>query len=142
MRADDDHYSAAAGQSADLSQGPGGSSWVRVCSSADFAPNSPLRIMIGDTPVVIIRGTDGVVHALDDTCTHARVSLSEGSVEGDTIECSAHGATFDLSTGAALSLPATKPLRIYRVAIDDGELVVSSEGHFADGPDVNRNAAT
>lgn len=114
-------------------------SWVRVCADADLALNTPLQVEIGGVPIVVVRGSDGVVHALDDTCTHAEVSLSEGVVEGDEIECEAHGATFDLTSGAARSLPATKALRVYPVTIEDGDVLVSAAGHLGDGSDTGRD---
>lgn len=113
--------------------------WVRVCADADLAPNTPLQVVIDRLPIVVVRGSDGVVHALDDTCTHAQVSLSEGVVEGDEIECEAHGATFDLTSGAARSLPATKALRVYPVAIEEGDVVGSTAGHLADGSDAGQD---
>lgn len=139
MRTDHDERSTATEHAAGPSSSPGGSGWVRVCANADLAPNTPLRVVIGNNAIVIVRGTDGVVHALDDTCTHGQVSLSEGFVEGNELECWAHGATFDLETGAALTLPATKPLRVYPVAINDEDIVILSAGRFADGSDVDGN---
>ncbi len=114
---------------------------MRVYADADLAPDTPLQAVIENNAIVVVRGTDGVVHALDDTCTRGQVSLSEGFVEDDMIECWAYGATFDLATGAALSLPATKPLRVYPVAISDGGIVVSTAGRFADGSDAAGNDA-
>jgi 3-phenylpropionate/trans-cinnamate dioxygenase ferredoxin subunit len=38
------------------------------------------------------------------------------------IECPRHGAHFDIRTGEALTLPATKPVRTYSVVVDDGEI--------------------
>jgi nitrite reductase/ring-hydroxylating ferredoxin subunit len=62
---------------------------------------------------------DGKFHALDDTCSHADASLSEGElrVEGCrcTVECPEHGSQFDLQTGQALTLPATQPVKRYPV---------------------------
>lgn len=139
MRTDDGYRSTPTEHAANLSSSTDGSGWVRVCVGADLAPNTPLRAVIGNNAVVIVRGTDGVVYALDDTCTHGQVSLSEGFVEGNEIECWAHGATFDLATGAALSLPATKPLRVYPVAINDEDIVISSAGRFAERSDVDRD---
>ena len=68
------------------------------------------------------RGSD--VFALDDRCSHAEASLAEGELLGDTVECPRHGATFDLRTGAALSLPATLPVLAYRVEVEGGEVFV------------------
>ena len=48
---------------------------------------------------VFVRTADGDVHAVDDTCSHANVSLSEGELDGCTLECWLHGSRFDLRTG-------------------------------------------
>ena len=52
------------------------------------------------------------VYVVSDMCTHANYSLSDGPLhpENLTIECWKHGAQFCLSTGAALTLPATRAL--------------------------------
>ena len=62
------------------------------------------------------------VHAIGDLCTHAEASLAEGDLFDTEVECPRHGATFDLVTGEARSLPATKALTVYRVKIEDGDL--------------------
>ena len=68
--------------------------------------------------------------AIDDTCSHAAVSLSEGFLEGDdkTIECPMHGALFSLETGEALTLPAIKPVASHEVSVKDGEVFVTITG--------------
>jgi 3-phenylpropionate/trans-cinnamate dioxygenase ferredoxin subunit len=63
---------------------------------------------------------DGVLFAIGDLCSHAEASLSEGEIVGTEVECPRHGSIFDLSTGEALSLPATKPVPVYRVWVEDG----------------------
>ncbi len=64
--------------------------------------------------------------AIDDTCSHAKVSLADGIVDTDdcTIECPKHGALFSLRTGEALTLPATKPVQSYATTVVDGEVRV------------------
>ncbi len=68
--------------------------------------------------------------AIDDTCSHAAVSLSEGFLEGDdkTIECPMHGALFSLENGEALTLPAIKPVASHEITIEDGEVFVTITG--------------
>ena len=52
---------------------------------------------------------------VDDLCTHADVSLSEGDVDDGTVECWLHGSRFDLRTGEPTGLPATVPVAVYPV---------------------------
>ena len=54
------------------------------------------------------------VFALNDVCSHAEVSLSEGEVYDGTIECWLHGSCFDLRTGKPTNPPATQPVAAYR----------------------------
>jgi len=53
-------------------------------------------------------------------CSHAEASLSEGDVYDCKVECPLHGAEFDLKTGDAVTLPATKPVNRYKVNVEDG----------------------
>ena len=83
-------------------------------------------IQFGERPVLLVN-LEGAYHAVDDTCTHEECSLGEGYLDAEdgAVECPCHGATFDVRTGAVLSLPATAPLRVYQVrAKPDGHLEI------------------
>jgi 3-phenylpropionate/trans-cinnamate dioxygenase ferredoxin component len=59
--------------------------------------------------------------AVDDTCSHAECSLgTDGFLTGTTVMCACHGATFDMTNGKALTLPATVDVCAYSVKIQDG----------------------
>lgn len=80
-----------------------------------------IRVNVGDHRVAMFRiGND--VYAIGDRCSHAEASLAEGMVYGTEVECPRHGSEFDLKTGEALSLPATKPVPTYEVTIE-GDMV-------------------
>ena len=64
-------------------------------------------------------------YAIYDECSHAAVPLSEGEVDGCTLECWLHGSRFDLRTGEPTGLPATVPVPVYPVEIRDGFVFVS-----------------
>jgi len=102
------------------------SEWVEVSSAADIPPGHAARVEINDVPVAIFN-VDGDFHAVDDTCTHAEASLSEGELEPQrcAVECPLHGAVFDLRTGEPLALPATEAVRVHRTTVDDGTLRVA-----------------
>jgi nitrite reductase/ring-hydroxylating ferredoxin subunit len=44
--------------------------------------------------------------------------LSEGTLDGSTVQCPLHGAQFNVWTGAVLRGPAKEPLRTFRVTVD------------------------
>lgn len=78
-------------------------------------------------PVCLIR-TGGRITAVADTCTHEEFAMSLGDVLGDgTIQCAWHGARFDCATGAVVQGPATDPLPMFAVRIDDGVVSVGPQ---------------
>ncbi len=100
-----------------------------ACKAKDLAPGSALRADLNlkdGTPhaIAVVRTEDGEVYAIDDICSHADVSLSEGDVVGCEIECWAHGSRFDVRTGAPDVLPAMIPIRTYPVRIDGDDVLV------------------
>ncbi len=89
-------------------------------------------VELAGRPVAVVRDEDGDVHAVDDTCSHANVSLAEGEVDGCTIECWLHGSRFDLRTGRPTSLPAIRPIAVYPIQIEDGTVLVDVAAPLSD----------
>ncbi|GAA2477940.1 non-heme iron oxygenase ferredoxin subunit [Streptomyces thermolineatus] len=100
------------------------SGFVRVCSLSELEDDTPKRVEIGSVPVSLVR-TEGEVFAINDICSHANVSLSEGEVEDCAIECWLHGSRFDLRTGKPSGPPAVRPVPVYPVKIEGDEVLVS-----------------
>jgi nitrite reductase/ring-hydroxylating ferredoxin subunit len=94
-----------------------------VASADDVTEGSPLVVDVNGVPVCLVR-TEGELFAINDVCSHGQVSLSEGEIDGCTLECWLHGSRFDLRTGAPLSLPAVDPVPVYPVKVDDGKILV------------------
>jgi 3-phenylpropionate/trans-cinnamate dioxygenase ferredoxin subunit len=105
---------------------PSAPRWVTVGRAEDIPAGHAARVEIDGTAVAIVN-CNGELFAVDDTCSHAEASLSEGELDPDdcTIECPLHGSTFDLRTGAPLTLPAVEPVRAHRVAVEDGLIKVA-----------------
>ena len=104
-----------------------------ACLTEDVAVASALRVELyaadgGLVEVAVVRDEDGELHAISDICSHGQVSLSDGEIEGCTVECWLHGSRFDLRTGAPIGLPATKSVPTYPVTVigDDVFLKVES----------------
>ena len=73
--------------------------------------------------VAVIRLGDDL-YALGDTCSHADYSLAEGEIDPEegNIECWKHGSLFSLETGEAETLPATRPVPVYDVGVEDSQV--------------------
>ncbi len=96
-----------------------------LCSVDDLAPGTVKRFTVGPHRIALVR-VGGDFHAIGDTCTHQDVSLSEGEVHEDTceLECWKHGSTFSLETGEPSTLPATVPVPVYELRVEDGRVKV------------------
>ncbi len=100
-------------------------SFSRACGVADLDDGKPYAAVVDGTEIALVRQGDEVF-AIRDECSHASIALSEGDVEGCSIECWLHGSRFDLRTGAALSLPATQPVAVFPVRVEADDVLVDT----------------
>ncbi len=105
-------------------------SFQRACSYAELVDGQPHRVEVDGLDVAMVREGDEV-YAIEDECSHAAVALSEGDVEGCTIECWMHGSRFDLRTGKPLGPPATEPVPVFPVRIDGDDVHVDTTNPIA-----------
>jgi 3-phenylpropionate/trans-cinnamate dioxygenase ferredoxin component len=101
------------------------SDFVAVANTCELADPGKLLVEVGERLVVLIHAA-GHYYALDDICTHDGGPLSEGPLDAaaGTIMCPRHGAKFDVKTGAALTMPATKPTTSHEVKIEGDRVLV------------------
>jgi 3-phenylpropionate/trans-cinnamate dioxygenase ferredoxin subunit len=102
------------------------SNGIRVAALDDIPEGEGIaidRAVTGTTDdIALLRDDDGSVWALNNTCTHAEASLTEGWVEGGYVECPLHASKFCLKTGAVQGMPATQDAVTHRVEILNGEV--------------------
>jgi 3-phenylpropionate/trans-cinnamate dioxygenase ferredoxin component len=65
--------------------------------------------------------------AMEDRCSHARWPLTKGVYRDGVVECALHKAQFCVRTGAALRLPATRPVRVYPLKVENGDIYIDLE---------------
>jgi 3-phenylpropionate/trans-cinnamate dioxygenase ferredoxin component len=104
------------------------SEFVRVASIEDVPKGTVAAAEVDGTPIALVHtecedGTEGFF-AVYDECSHAQIALSEGEVDGCTLECWLHGSRFDLRTGEPTGLPATEPVPVYPVDVRDGDIFI------------------
>jgi 3-phenylpropionate/trans-cinnamate dioxygenase ferredoxin component len=95
----------------------------RVARLTDIPDPGRLVVEIDERLVVILH-VSGEVFAIDDVCTHDGGPLGEGELDDHTIACPRHGAEFDIRTGAALTMPATRPTKAHDVKVEGGDVFV------------------
>jgi 3-phenylpropionate/trans-cinnamate dioxygenase ferredoxin subunit len=97
-----------------------------VANLDTLAPGKSIKVVIDDIPIALVRESSGTVHALGDRCSHGDISLSDGFVEDDTIECWAHGSKFGLADGSPRNFPAFEPVPVFAVEIDGSDIYVDT----------------
>ncbi len=97
----------------------------RLCRVDEMKPGTARRFDVEGQRIAVVR-IDDDFYALGDRCSHADYSLSEGDVWEDEleIECPKHGSTFSLRTGKPQTLPATKPVPVYKVEVRGDDVYV------------------
>ena len=104
---------------------------TKVCSASELSPSTAKKVVVDGVPIAVVMDSAGAFHALGDTCTHGDISLSEGFVEDDTLECWAHGSKFELTTGKPLTLPAYEPVPVFAVEVIDGDVYIDASQRLA-----------
>jgi 3-phenylpropionate/trans-cinnamate dioxygenase ferredoxin subunit len=94
-----------------------------VAKRNEIPAGSTKRVVVDGTPLLICN-VDGDFYAIEDVCTHDGGPLDQGELEGNRIMCPRHGALFDVTSGAALTLPAVIPLETYPVSTEGDDVLV------------------
>lgn len=96
----------------------------RILVPAGRVPAPGQRCLIeGEGKSLALFNVGGAFHAIDDGCPHQGASLCGGKLEGETIQCGAHGLRFNLNTGYLLNSTQLKVGR-YPVEREGDELYI------------------
>ncbi|MEU0005689.1 Rieske (2Fe-2S) protein [Streptomyces sp. NPDC006314] len=103
--------------------------WHRVGAVAEFPAGEPVRRVVDDVPVLVLRESGGTIHALAERCSHLAGPLSEGTVTDGCVQCPWHGSVFRLADGWNVRGPATAPQPAFDTRIADGHVEVRLRRH-------------
>jgi 3-phenylpropionate/trans-cinnamate dioxygenase ferredoxin component len=100
-------------------------SFADVAAVSDLPEGELLGVTLPDGEPVCLYNHRGTIGAVGGRCTHAEFAMSDGVLRDDgTIECVWHGARFDCRSGAVRHHPATEPLPVYSVRVEQGRVLV------------------
>jgi len=92
---------------------------------SEIAPGTTRRVVVDSTGILLCN-VDGKIYAIEDVCTHDGGPLDQGDLEGECIVCPRHGATFDVRTGDALTLPAVVPVMTFETDVEGDDIYVDA----------------
>jgi 3-phenylpropionate/trans-cinnamate dioxygenase ferredoxin subunit len=89
-------------------------------------PPGSVKIVHAGSVSVGVYNLGGRLCALEDRCSHDDGPLCEGDFDAEEgiVVCPRHGATFDICSGRALTLPAYEPVDTFPVRVEDGMVKV------------------
>lgn len=97
--------------------------FVKVATKSEIADQSAKSVEIGDRQIALFNLGDRI-YAIDDTCPHNGGPLSEGSVEGEEVECPWHGSRFNIKTGEVTAQPALENVATYNVRVSGDDIEI------------------
>lgn len=109
----------------DTVKGDSATETVEVGPVSALPEGSQTEVQVGGKSVVVVC-EGGQYYALRNQCSHQNFPLLGGDVNLGRITCTKHGAKFELSSGKPRSLPAVKPVQVYRTRVQDGVVWVDS----------------
>jgi len=101
--------------------------WVTVAQKSAMKKGEVLGVTTQGKEIAIY-DLEGTLYATENTCTHAYAYLSDGWLDGDTIECPLHGGRFEIKTGKGLGPPIDCDIKTFPVRLQGEDIQVKLEG--------------
>ncbi len=98
----------------------------KIASTSEIEPGALLGV-VASGEQILLANVGGRVHAVSDICTHAGCNLSEGTLDGDVVECPCHGGRFNITTGEVTQAPPEESLKTYVVHIRGSDVFVEMD---------------
>jgi len=98
--------------------------FIKAAQVGELSSGDRKLVDIGGGQQVLLFNLGGSYYAVDEECTHAFGRLSMGEVRSDEVGCPVHAAVFNIKTGEVLSQPASEPLTVYSVRVEDGSVLI------------------
>jgi 3-phenylpropionate/trans-cinnamate dioxygenase ferredoxin component len=98
--------------------------WLPVCSLPRLKGAGIIGVRVAGVDLAVI-SDGGVVAACERACPHEQADLACGRVVNGQLACPRHGASFNLVDGAISDGWPSRPLRLYPVRVERGEVFIN-----------------
>jgi nitrite reductase/ring-hydroxylating ferredoxin subunit len=93
---------------------------TRLVSVSDIRDGEGMAVTLDDLEPIAVFRVAGEFFVTEDTCSHAKASLTKGWLEGHEVFCPIHEGRFDIRTGRPLCFPVTAPIAVFASEVRDG----------------------
>ncbi len=97
--------------------------YVKIAETQEI-PKNKMKVFKVENYEILVVNVEGKFNALDNRCPHMGYPLYLGSLEGKVLTCGFHYAKFDVSTGKSLGPVTHKPLRKFKIKIQNSSILV------------------
>ncbi|MSQ26288.1 MAG: non-heme iron oxygenase ferredoxin subunit [Dehalococcoidia bacterium] len=97
--------------------------FVKVAKLADIPPGE-VRGADLNGQRICLANVGGHVYAIGNECTHQGGPMEDGFLEGTLLMCPWHAGDFDVTTGKAVTSPASGEVPSYRVRVTGDDIEV------------------
>jgi len=97
---------------------------VTLKDAQKLPAGSVLMFKFGSAPAMLSHHLDGRWISMTAVCTHLGCTV-QYEPQADRIHCACHGGVYNAYTGANVSGPPPKPLKLFKVAVNETSVEVS-----------------
>ena len=97
--------------------------WRDAIAVEDLEKGWVTRVAVGRHTLAIYDTPSGIFASLA-LCNHGGADLCDGYFDRHVIECPLHQGAFDVRTGAPVSAPATRKMRVFETRVVAGRVEV------------------
>jgi cytochrome b6-f complex iron-sulfur subunit len=97
---------------------------VMLKDAQKLPAGSVLMFKFGPSPAMLIHHLDDQWVAMTAVCTHLGCTV-QYEPQADRIHCACHGGVYNPYTGANVSGPPPKPLKLFKVSVNEAGVEVS-----------------
>ncbi|WP_295852955.1 Rieske (2Fe-2S) protein [Tardiphaga sp.] len=99
--------------------------WMAVCPRDRMSERAILCVTVAGIDLLLIRDGDRF-HACERACPHEQADLGLGRVADGRLHCPRHLAWFSLGDGAISPGWPSRPLRLYPIRADQGQIWIDT----------------
>ncbi|MGD8546051.1 MAG: Rieske 2Fe-2S domain-containing protein [Candidatus Bathyarchaeota archaeon] len=96
----------------------------KVIAETEKIPRKTMKLFQIEGHEILVVNVDEEFYACENSCPHMKLSLYLGSLDGKVLTCGFHNAKFDVTTGKSLGPATKKPLKTYKVKVEDSAVLV------------------